>query len=244
VTNSGALALTGVLPVTLLGDVNDYNPPGLATASILYLSTGAPRTVTGIQAFPAGRVLALFNTSAFAITLTSGSAGSLAANRFQLPTPTVVIPSLGTLLLRYSVNGYWAAFGQPTIGAATAALLRGGLDNAVYLGPKSVFDAAAVVTLAYAASTALDFAAGFNFDLGALTGNLTLANPINTKLGQSGRVRLPQDGTGGRTIAYGSWWKAPGGAQALSVAPNAVDCLYYFVRDAATVEYTLSKAFA
>ncbi|GAA0247142.1 hypothetical protein LNAOJCKE_0423 [Methylorubrum aminovorans] len=78
-----------------------------------------------------------------------------------------------------------------------------------------------------------------------LTANFTLANPAVMKPGQSGRIRLIQDATGGRTIAYGSYWKkAAGDPSALSTAAGAVDILYYDVIDSTTIKYTLSKGIA
>lgn len=78
-----------------------------------------------------------------------------------------------------------------------------------------------------------------------LTGNLVLANPSVLKPGQSGRIRLIQDATGGRTITYGSVWKkAASDPSALSTAAGAVDILHYDVIDATTIKYTLVKGLA
>lgn len=74
----------------------------------------------------------------------------------------------------------------------------------------TVWDAAEYVTTSYASTVTLDFNAGFNFYI-SLTGNITLANPTNTKPGQSGIILLQQDGTGGRTITLGSNFKFANG---------------------------------
>jgi lipopolysaccharide export system protein LptA len=61
-----------------------------------------------------------------------------------------------------------------------------------------------------------------------LTGNTTLANPTNVSSGQTLTLRVKQDGTGSRTMAYGSQFKFSGGvAPVLSTAANALDVLTF-----------------
>lgn len=61
-----------------------------------------------------------------------------------------------------------------------------------------------------------------------LGGNRTLANPANARGGYCGQIFITQDGTGGRTLGYGSSWYFPGGtAPTLSTAPGAVDVLSF-----------------
>lgn len=50
-----------------------------------------------------------------------------------------------------------------------------------------------------------------------LTGNVIVANPTNIVAGQKGSITLTQDATGGRTTAWGTYWKFAGG-----VAPTYV----------------------
>ena len=79
-----------------------------------------------------------------------------------------------------------------------------------------------------------------------LGGNRTLANPTGLRDGQVLNFRIVQDGTGSRTLAYGSAFKFAGGtAPTLSTAAGAKDfmsCQY----DAAdgTLFCVLNKAFA
>jgi hypothetical protein len=68
-----------------------------------------------------------------------------------------------------------------------------------------------------------------NFSV-TLGGNRTLANPTNLVAGQSGVIVITQDGTGSRTLAYGSYFKFPGGtAPTLTTTASAVDVLAYYV---------------
>ena len=95
--------------------------------------------------------------------------------------------------------------------------------------------AAAEVTLTDAATVAVDMSTGINFTV-TLGGNRTLGNPTNPKVGQSGYIRIAQDATGSRTLAYGSNWKFPGGvAPVLTTTASRVDFLYYSVRSATEI---------
>ena len=80
-----------------------------------------------------------------------------------------------------------------------------------------------------------NFALANNFSV-TLGGNRTLANPTNQTAGQSGAITITQDGTGSRTLAYGSNWKfSNGSAPVLTTTANAVDVLVYFVESASRI---------
>jgi hypothetical protein len=80
-----------------------------------------------------------------------------------------------------------------------------------------------------------DFSAG-NYYSVTLGGNRTLANPTNQTAGQSGTIVITQDGTGSRTLAYGSYWKFPGGtAPTLTTTASAVDVLVYYVESSTRI---------
>lgn len=79
-------------------------------------------------------------------------------------------------------------------------------------------------------STTLDLSQGNNFTL-SLSGNITLTDPSNATIGQSGIILIQQDGVGSRTVGFGSAWDFPSStAPTLSTGANALDCLTYFVR--------------
>jgi hypothetical protein len=80
-----------------------------------------------------------------------------------------------------------------------------------------------------------DFAVANNYSV-TLGGNRTLANPTNLTAGQSGSIFITQDGTGSRTLAYGSQYDFIGGtAPTLSTAANAVDRIDYIVRTTGSI---------
>jgi hypothetical protein len=155
---------------------------------------------------------------------------------------TQLLSSIGTVSIAQGGTGQTTALAafdalkqQATtsyIGAsqfATAAVFRTGTDTTKSLVVDQTWASAAEVTITYAASVAPDMSTFFNSVI-TLTGNLTLANPTNPKVGQTGVIRLVQDGTGSRTITFGTNWKFAGGtAPVLSTAANATDLLFYQV---------------
>lgn len=99
----------------------------------------------------------------------------------------------------------------------------------------SVAQRGTVSALTDAATITPDFAAANNFSV-TLGGNRTLANPTNLTAGQSGIITITQDGTGSRTLAYGSYWKFAGGtAPTLTTTASAVDVLAYYVESSTRI---------
>ena len=94
---------------------------------------------------------------------------------------------------------------------------------------------ATINTLTDGATITPDFDAGQNFSV-TLAGNRTLANPTNIDAGQTGSIFITQDGTGSRTLSFGSYWDFPGGtAPTLSTAAGAVDRIDYIVRTGTSI---------
>lgn len=116
---------------------------------------------------------------------------------------------------------------------ATDAELHEGTANKL-VDAAGVYSAAAPVALTDAATIALDMATGWNFTV-TLGGNRTLANPTNSIIGQSGLIIINQDGTGGRTLAFGSNYKISGGSVELPSSANAKIALSYFVEAADSI---------
>lgn len=97
----------------------------------------------------------------------------------------------------------------------------------------------AITALTDGATITPDFALANNFSV-TLGGNRTLANPSNLTAGQSGAIFITQDGTGSRTLAYGSFWDFSGGtAPTLTTTANAVDLLVYTVRSTTSIHTQL-----
>jgi hypothetical protein len=102
------------------------------------------------------------------------------------------------------------------------------------------------ITIPFAATITLNLQNGLacNFLIGTLTANITLANPINARPGQTGVIKLVQDGSGSRTLTLGGNFKTAGGAPTLSTAINTVDFLSYWVETPTLIRLVLAKAFA
>ena len=115
--------------------------------------------------------------------------------------------------------------------SATDVICSGvGVDVDALLGKDLRIAKAAVadiVSLTDAASIAIDFNAGQNFAV-QLTDNRTLENATNCVPGQTGSIFVIQDGTGSRTLSFGSNYKFPGGtAPTLSTGASAADRIDY-----------------
>jgi hypothetical protein len=94
----------------------------------------------------------------------------------------------------------------------------------------------AVTTLTDGANISTDLAVNNNFQV-TLGGNRTLDNPTNPGVSQTGSIFIVQDGTGSRTLSFGTNWKFAGGTgPTLSTAASAVDRLDYVVKTATEVQ--------
>ena len=97
-----------------------------------------------------------------------------------------------------------------------------------------------ITALTDATSIATNLALSNNFSF-TLAGNRTLSDPTNISAGQSGSFFITQDGTGSRTLAYGSKFKFPGGtATVLSTAANSVDRIDYVVASSSIIHAVAS----
>ena len=92
-----------------------------------------------------------------------------------------------------------------------------------------------IVTLTDAANIAYDMDDGNNATV-TLGGNRTLDNPSNVTVGQSGSIFIVQDGTGSRTLSFGSAYDFAGGtAPTLTTTASAVDRIDYVVRTTSSI---------
>ena len=95
--------------------------------------------------------------------------------------------------------------------------------------------AVAIGTLSDGATITPDFGANQNFTV-TLGGNRALANPSNMVVGQIGSIFIVQDGTGSRTLSYGTSYDFAGGtAPTLSTGASAVDRIDYVVRTSTSI---------
>lgn len=96
-----------------------------------------------------------------------------------------------------------------------------------------------ITALTDGATITINLANANNFSV-TLGGNRTFAAPTNQTAGQSGVIVITQDGTGGRTAAFNSVFKFPGGtAPTLTTTANAVDVVAYYVESATRISARL-----
>ena len=101
-----------------------------------------------------------------------------------------------------------------------------------------------ITALTDGATITPNLATSNNFSV-TLAGSRTLANPTNIVAGQSGSVFITQDGTGSRTLAFGSYWDFAGGtAPTLSTAASSVDRIDYVVRSATSIHAVFTAAYS
>ena len=165
-------------------------------------STSTARTNLGLGTGDSPQFTAINVGNATDTTVTRASAGVIAVEGSNV----LLASNIGT-----SVQAYDVDTAKTDVVQTFTAAQRGG-----------------VTTLTDGATITPDFAATNNFQV-TLAGNRTLANPTNVVAGQSGVIKVTQDATGSRTLAYGSSFDfAAGAAPVLTTTASAVDLLVYY----------------
>lgn len=101
-----------------------------------------------------------------------------------------------------------------------------------------------ITTLTDGSTITPAFSDSCNFTV-TLGGNRTLANPTGLVAGQSGSIFIVQDGTGSRTLAYGSYWDfAAGVAPTLTTTASAVDRIDYIVRSTTSIHAVMTANYS
>jgi len=125
-----------------------------------------------------------------------------------------IIPGEEGYLCRQTDTGQiWIAL-HPTTGSASAWRLQ----------MSDFRDGVAQVTLTDGASIAWDMSQG-NVYAVTLGGNRTLAAPTNGEIGKTYYLKVLQDGTGSRTLAYNAVYHAAGGAITVTATADHWDWL-------------------
>jgi len=186
------------------------------------------------QGFPAFRADLNDVLSAVASTSSGATAPSATfANQLWMDTTAHI------LKVRNEDNDAWislATFDQTTDAVTYIDSVE--LAKVIVSDAAQTFTAAqrgAITALTDGATITPDFALANNFSV-TLAGNRTLANPTNLTAGQSGSIFIVQDGTGSRTLAYGSFWDfTTGAAPVLTTTAAGVDRIDYIVRTTGSI---------
>ena len=101
-----------------------------------------------------------------------------------------------------------------------------------------------ITTLTDGATITPNFQTSCNFTV-TLGGNRTMANPSAMTVGQSGSIFIVQDGTGSRTLSWGSYWDfIQGTAPTLTTTASAIDRVDYVVRSATYIHTVLTSNYS
>jgi hypothetical protein len=111
--NSGFFLNGDLSPSQITSNQNDYNPAGLAGASVLRISCDAARDITGLSGGSDGRVLALVNVGSYALTLKDAHTGSSSGNRFALDADVVLAAKQSAVLWYDSADMRWKLLSGP-----------------------------------------------------------------------------------------------------------------------------------
>ena len=204
----------GRLGIKTIGGTS-YDLIGSDAGKLLIFTNASAITVTvPPDVLTQGDVVCIRQGAAGQVTLTAGAGVTLSSSDNLLSTRTQAaqIALVADGANQFGVIGERNA---PSLGVAL-------LDQA------NVFTKAQTVTpvaLTDAASIATDASLSNTFTV-TLGGNRTLANPTNLPTAGAVIIKwiITQDGTGSRTLAYGSKFKWPGGtAPTLSTAAGARD---------------------
>jgi len=171
-------------------------------------------------------IMKVYTGSAWVAAYVSGSAssigftpaGNIAATNVQAAIEELDTEKIATSAIGSTVQAYNANTALTNVNQSFSVAQRG-----------------TITALTDGATITPNFNNANNFSV-TLGGNRTLANPTNLTAGQSGVIVITQDGTGSRTLAYGSNFKFPGGtAPTLTTTANAVDVLAYYVESASRI---------
>lgn len=111
--------------------------------------------------------------------------------------------------------------------------------------PDALFDASAPQTLtSNTNATAVNMGAGINFNL-TLDEDSEIQNPTNAKAGQSGRIRVTDDGTGGWDLTFDSNWNfVDSDPTPITTTASEVHLFAYFANSSTDIEISYLGALA
>lgn len=125
-----SVALAGIVsPSQITGNQDNYAPTGIATASVLRLSSDASRNITGLSAGSGGEIKLAHNVGSQNIVLVDESGSSTAANRFALPADLTLAGDTFTLLQYDATTARWRG-GLAASSSAAATIVNDTSTNA------------------------------------------------------------------------------------------------------------------
>ena len=199
------------------------------------LDIGAPSDQTVTAAKIASGGLGTSSLADASVTAAKVAANGLGANTFAAKSVgTAAIADAAITGAKVAAAGLAAntlAAGAVTIAKVDVSSLSGG--NVAFEHVNNTFIKAQRGGITNLGSVSSDFRPDFssnNFFAVTLGGSVTIANPTNQVAGQSGAITVTQDGSGSRTLSFGSDFDFAGGtAPTLTATAAAIDVLSYYV---------------
>ena len=253
VTDSELATVSGALAASIGNSNTNITNNASAITSI---NTVVADVSSALATSIGNRTSAITSINTVIGTVSGALATSIGNSNTNITTNANAITSINTVI--GTVSGALAtsiANHLPLAGGTLTGIVSGTdiYVSAIAIGVNSLLgkdlhiEAAAVadiVSLTDGANISVDFNSGQNFHL-TLGGNRTLDNPTNCVPGQTGSIFIVQDGTGSRTLAYGTSWEFIGGtAPTLTTDADAVDRLDYIVRTSTAVQSILSQGYS
>ena len=189
-----------------------------------------------------------YSTANLGLLTTSSASSTYLAKAGGTVTGALEIGTTGSLVFEGSTaDGFETTLAVTDPTADNTITLPNSSGTVPLLSLAQTFTAAqrgTITALTDGTTITPDFAVTNNYSV-TLGGNRTLANPTNITAGQSGCIFITQDGTGSRTLAFGSYWDFPAGtAPTLTTTAAAVDLLVYTVRTTTSIQAQLIANFS
>ena len=218
-----AIAAVSVLTSVNTAAVTSINSVIATVSSTLATSIGNSNTViAAVSALSAVNLAAVTSINAVIATVSSTLATSIGTSNTLIAATSVALAT--------SIANHLPLAGGTITGEAR-------FSKSAYADQTSLTDEATV-------SISLDLSNNFHLTLGD---NRTLGNPTagNINLGQTGSIFVAQDGTGSRTLAFGTSYEFPAGTvPTMSTSINAVDRLDYIVRTSTAIQMVHSGEYS
>jgi hypothetical protein len=258
ITSIGTVVATNTAAVTSINTV--VAGVSALTATNLAAVTSVNTVVAGVSALTATNLAAVTSINTVVATNTAAvtSVNTVVAGVSALTaTNLAAVTSINTVVAGVSAltaTNLAAVTSINTVVAGVSSTLATSIGNHLPLAGGTITGKAQFNKAAYADRTSLTDAVTVsialtnsnNFHI-TLAGNRTLGNPTNGEinLGQTGSIFVVQDGTGSRTLAYGSSYEFPAGTvPTLSTSINAVDRLDYIVRTSTAIQMVHSGEYS